>query len=113
MQRWKERLQILDSTINQQELSKVFNKLVKEFQNEAISWAGHEMLEAGMNKVQVRNLLSGYGSFEDWLSDYITAIGKELKGISEGLNEGSDYGKIIPALKARGITYDMPEKEIV
>ena len=98
---------------NQQELSKVFNKLVKEFQNEAISWAGHEMLEAGMNKVQVRNLLSGYGSFEDWLSDYITAIGKELKGISEGLNEGSDYGKIIPALKARGITYDMPEKEII
>jgi hypothetical protein len=58
-------------------------------------------------------LLSGYGSFEDWLSDYITAIGKELKGVSEGLNEGSDYGKIIPALKARGITYDMPEKEII
>jgi protein-tyrosine-phosphatase len=98
---------------NQLELSKAFNKLVKEFQNDAISWAGHEMLEAGMKKVQVSNLLSGYGSFEDWLSDYITAIGKELKGVSEGLNEGSDYGKIIPALKARGITYDMPEKEII
>jgi hypothetical protein len=116
---------------NQQEISKAYNKLVKEFQNNAINWAGHEMLEAGMKKVQVSNLLSGYGYFEDWLSDYITAIGKELKGASGrekdmpgfagtndaldkiSIREGSDYGKIIPALKARGITYDMPEKEII
>jgi hypothetical protein len=41
------------------------------------------MLEAGMKRVQVNNLLSGYGYFEDWLSDYITAIGKELGGASE------------------------------
>jgi len=96
---------------NQQELSKVFNKLVKEFQNEAISWAGHEMLEAGMNKVQVRNLLSGYGSFEDWLSDYITAIGKELKGVSE--KEKAMYANTDPNIAdiggiKEGTTYEDP-----
>jgi len=68
---------------NQQELSKVHNAIVKAFQNEAISWAGHEMLEAGMNKTQVSNLLSGYGYFEDWLMDYVSAINKELKGVSK------------------------------
>lgn len=77
---------------NQQELSKVYNALVKEFQNDAINWCGHEMLEAGMNKVTVGNLLSGYGYFEDWLSDYITAIGKELKGMAEGVNEIGGHG---------------------
>jgi protein-tyrosine-phosphatase len=86
------------------------------------------MLEAGMKRVQVNNLLSGYGYFEDWLSDYITAIGKELGGASEKekamyantdpniadpINEGSDYNKIIPALKAKGVKYGMPEKEII
>ena len=82
--------------VNNKELSKVYNALVKEFQNDAINWCGHEMLEAGMNKVQVRNLLSGYGYFEDWLSDYITAIGKELKGMAEGLH--------MPPLQATGNT---------
>lgn len=33
--------------------------------------------------------------------------------MEESLNEGSNYNKIITALKARGITYDMPEKEII
>jgi hypothetical protein len=69
--------------INNKELSKAYSALVKEFQNNAINWCGHEMLEAGMKRVQVNNLLSGYGYFEDWLSDYITAIGKELGGASE------------------------------
>ena len=67
---------------NQQELSKAHNAIVKDFQNDVISWAGHEMLEAGMKKVEVSNLLSGYGYFEDWLSDYISAINKDLKGVS-------------------------------
>jgi len=69
--------------INNKELSKAYSALVKEFQNNAINWCGHEMLEAGMKRVQVSNLLSGYGYFEDWLSDYITAIGEELGGASE------------------------------
>ena len=94
---------------NQQELSKAHNAIVKAFQNEAISWAGHEMLEAGMNKVQVRNLLSGYGSFEDWLSDYITAIGKELKGVSG--KEKAMYADTDPNLAdpiKEGTTYEDP-----
>lgn len=94
---------------NQQELSKAHNAIVKAFQNEAISWAGHEMLEAGMNKVQVRNLLSGYGSFEDWLSDYITAIGKELKGMSG--KEKAMYADTDPNLAdpiKEGSTYEDP-----
>ena len=78
--------------INNKELSKEYSVLVKEFQNNAINWCGHEMLEAGMKRVQVNNLLSGYGYFEDWLSDYITAIGKELKGVSEGVNEIGGHG---------------------
>jgi hypothetical protein len=82
--------------VNNKELSKAYNALVKEFQNDAINWCGHEMLEAGMKRVQVSNLLSGYGYFEDWLSDYITAIGKELKGMAEGLN--------MPPLQATGQT---------
>ena len=45
------------------------------------------MLEAGMNKTQVSNLLSGYGYFEDWISDYITAIGNKLKGVAEGMGD--------------------------
>jgi hypothetical protein len=94
---------------NQQELSKAHNAIVKAFQNEAINWAGHEMLEAGMNKVQVRNLLSGYGSFEDWLSDYITAIGKELKGMSG--KEKAMYADTDPNLAdpiKEGSTYEDP-----
>jgi hypothetical protein len=94
---------------NQQELSKAHNAIVKAFQNEAINWAGHEMLEAGMNKVQVRNLLSGYGSFEDWLSDYITAIGKKLKGMSG--KEKAMYADTDPNLAdpiKEGSTYEDP-----
>jgi len=81
---------------NQQELAKAHNAIVKAFQNQAISWAGHEMLEAGMNKTKVDNLLSGYGYFEDWLMDYISAVNKELKGVAEGLH--------MPPLQATGQT---------
>jgi hypothetical protein len=93
---------------------KVGNAAWKEYQNIAISWCGHEMLEQGRKRIEVSNILSGRGYHEDFNWEFMTALGKELGGeVSEGLNEGSDYGKIIPALKARGITYDMPEKEII
>ena len=54
-------------------------ELDKDFENKAIRLAGKEMIASGMSKVAVGNLLSGYGPFEDWLSDYITALAKELK----------------------------------
>ena len=93
---------------------KVGNAAWKSYENEAISWCGNDMLEAGMKRIEVSNILSGHGYWEDFTWEYMTALGKELgEEVEEGLNEGSDYGKIIPALKARGITYDMPEKEII
>ena len=54
-------------------------ELDKDFENKAIRLAGKEMIASGMSKVAVGNLLSGYGPFEDWFSDYITALAKELK----------------------------------
>jgi hypothetical protein len=93
---------------------KVGNAAWKEYQNTAISWCGHEMLEQGRKRIEVSNILSGRGYHEDFNWEFMTALGEELGGeVSEGLNEGSDYGKIIPALKARGIKYGMPEKEII
>jgi hypothetical protein len=107
---------------------KVGNAAWKEYENAATNWCGHEMLEAGMKRAVVSNLLSGYGQYEDWAWEYMTAIGKELGGVSEKekamyantdpniadpINEGSDYNKIVPALKAKGIKYGMPEKEII
>ena len=50
----------------------------KQFEREAIQLAGEEMLASGMDKVAIRNLLSGYGSFEDWIPDYIDALTAEL-----------------------------------
>ena len=93
---------------------KVGNAAWKSYENEAISWCGNDMLEAGMKRIEVSNILSGHGYWEDFTWEYMTALGKELgEEVEEGLNEGSDYGKIIPALKARGIKYGMPEKEII
>ena len=93
---------------------KVGNAAWKEYENIAISWCGHEMLERGMKRIEVSNILSGRGYHEDFNWEFMTDLGKELGGeVSEGLNEGSDYGKIIPGLKARGIKYSMPEKEII
>ena len=80
---------------------KEHNALWKKIENAAISWAGHEMLEAGMKRVTVQNLLSGYGYFEDWIPDYLDALKKELKGVAEGLH--------MPPLQATGPTVDTNE----
>ena len=68
------------------EIAAAHNKLVKDFQGNAINLAGEEMLASGMSKVEVRNLLSGYGYFEDWLPDYISTLHKELGDVAEGLH---------------------------
>jgi len=91
---------------------KVGNAAWKEYQNIAISWCGHEMLEQGKKRIEVSNILSGRGYWEDFNWEFMTALGEELKGMAKGLNEGSDYNKIIPALKAKGIKHAMPKKEI-
>ena len=91
---------------------KVGNAAWKEYQNIAISWCGHEMLEQGRKRIEVSNILSGRGYHEDFNWEFMTALGEELKGVSENLNEGGNYNEIIPALKARGIKHAMPEKEI-
>ena len=78
------------------EITKAHNALVKAFQNNAINLAGEEMLASGMSKVEVRNLLSGYGYFEDWLPDYISTLHKELGDVAEGLH--------MPPLQATGQT---------
>ena len=61
----------------------------KQFEREAIQLAGEEMLASGMDKVAIRNLLSGYGSFEDWISDYIDTLTAELDNPEEEAPE--DY----------------------
>jgi hypothetical protein len=78
------------------EITAAHNKLVKDFQGNAINLAGEEMLASGMSKVEVRNLLSGYGYFEDWLPDYISTLHKELGDVAEGLH--------MPPLQATGQT---------
>jgi hypothetical protein len=61
----------------------------KQFEREAIQLAGEEMLASGMDKVAIRNLLSGYGYFEDWISDYIDTLTAELDNPEEEAPE--DY----------------------
>jgi len=68
---------------------KVKSKAWKDFENAAISWCGHEMLEAGVKRVAVQNLLSGFGYFEDWVPDYLDSLKQELAGITEGFNPDS------------------------
>ena len=85
------------------EITAAHNKLVKDFQNNAINLAGEEMLASGMSKVEVRNLLSGYGYFEDWLPDYISTLHKELGDVAEGLH--------MPPLQATGQTIMTNEKQ--
>jgi len=85
------------------EIAAAHNKLVKDFQNNAINLAGEEMLASGMSKVEVRNLLSGYGYFEDWLPDYISTLHKELGDVSEGLH--------MPPLQATGETVGVTEQQ--
>ena len=85
------------------EITKAHNALVKAFQNNAINLAGEEMLASGMSKVEVRNLLSGYGYFEDWLPDYISTLHKELGDVAEGLH--------MPPLQATGQTIMANEEQ--
>jgi hypothetical protein len=68
---------------------KVKSKAWKDFENAAISWCGHEMLEAGVKRVAVQNLLSGFGYFEDWVPDYLDSLKQELTGITEGFSPDS------------------------
>lgn len=85
------------------EINAAHNKLVKDFQNNAINLAGEEMLASGMSKVEVRNLLSGYGYFEDWLPDYISILQKKLGDVAEGLH--------MPPLQTTGPTIDVNEDQ--
>ena len=81
-----------------QAFSKERNAIWKKFENDAINWAGHEMLEAGMTRTQVNNLLSAYGYFEDWVPDYLQALSDiyDSKEVGEGLH--------MPPLQATGQT---------
>ena len=85
------------------------SKAWKDYENAAVNWAGHEMLEAGMNKVTVRNLLSAY---EDWVPDYLQALGEEMKGVKEGFNpDESDFEQAV-AEQLRYLSDDeMTDKE--
>jgi hypothetical protein len=62
------------------------------------------MLEAGMNKVAVRNLLSAYGYYEDWVPDYLQALSDIYKsgGMEEGLH--------MPPLQATGASIQTVEE---
>ena len=81
-----------------QAFSKERNAIWKKFEKDAINWAGHEMLEAGMTRTQVNNLLSAYGYFEDWVPDYLQALSDiyDSKEVGEGLH--------MPPLQATGQT---------
>jgi len=81
---------------------KVRNQAYKDYENAAISWCGHEMLEAGLKRVVVQNLLSGYGYFEDWAPDYLESLKDELGKIEEGLH--------MPPLQATGQTIQTVEE---
>ena len=64
----------------------------KTFENAALNLAAQEMLAGGLSKVAVRNLLSGFGYFDDWAPDYLDALDDELKTqsmISKGEEEES------------------------
>ena len=88
-----------------QALSKERNAIWKKFENDAINWCGHEMLEAGMTKTQVNNLLSAYGYFEDWVPDYLQALSDIYKSgdMEEGLH--------MPPLQATGQTIIANEEQ--
>lgn len=82
------------------------------FQRAAFKYANEMMAADGVSKVAITNLINGFAD-EDWPSDYISALGQELEAMTESLNERNKYSEIIPALKAKGIKYGMPEKEII
>jgi len=82
---------------------KVGNAAWKEYENAATSWCGHEMLEAGMKRVVVGNLLSGYGQYEDWAWEFMTALGEELGRASEKEKDMPGFGGTYDALDKIGI----------
>lgn len=57
----------------------------KDFEYEALNRAGQEMFAAGMSKEAVRNLLSGFGYFDDWAPDFLHALKAEFQTKKEGL----------------------------
>lgn len=77
------------------EITKVHNALVKAFQGNVLGLARQEMEDAGEKPVVAKNLAYGY-SDEDWPSEFVTALNKELKGVAEGLH--------MPPLQATGQT---------
>ena len=77
------------------EITKAHNALVKAFQGNALGLARQEMEDAGEKPVVARNVAYGY-SDEDWPSEFVTALNKELKGVAEGLH--------MPPLQATGQT---------
>lgn len=75
------------------EIAGAHNKLVKDYQNKVLGLARQEMEDGGEKPVVARNVAYGY-SDEDWPSEFVTALGKEMKGMSEGLH--------MPPLQATG-----------
>ena len=73
------------------EIAGAHNKLVKAYQNKVLGLARQEMEDGGEKPVVAKNLAYGY-SDEDWPSEFVTALGKEMKGMQEGLNEFGGHG---------------------
>lgn len=63
----------------------------KMFQRAAFKYADEFMTKAGISNTAQINLINGYAD-EDWPSDYISALGEELEGMQEGLNEFGGHG---------------------
>jgi hypothetical protein len=61
------------------------------FQRAAFKYASELMKAGGVSNTAQINLINGYAD-EDWPSDYISALGQELEGMEEGLNEIGGHG---------------------
>lgn len=88
------------------EITTAHNRLVKDYQNKVLGLARQEMEDSGEKPVVARNLAYGY-SDEDWPSEFVTALAKEMKGMQEGLNEGSNYED--PHALAKAVAEAHPE----
>jgi len=74
----------------------------KMFHRAAFKYAGELMRQGGESDNAVVNLINGYAD-EDWPSDFISALGKELEGMAEGLH--------MPPLQATGETVGVTEQQ--
>jgi len=72
----------------------------KMFQRAAFKYASELMKTGGVSSTAQINLINGYAD-EDWPSDYISALGKELEGMEEGLH--------MPPFQATGPTIQTVE----